>query len=68
MAETRELLKQLVDLSHKLDSTRLAAIGGAQRGGFKYMGYFLGKRYQKLPEKVILFCTMNREYWKQTKE
>ena len=38
------------------------------QSGFKYMGYFLGKRYQKLPEKVILFCTMNREYWKQTKE
>ena len=38
------------------------------QSGFKYMGYFLGKRYQKLPEKVILFCTMNQEYWKQTKE
>ena len=36
------------------------------QSGFKYMGYFLGKRYEKLPEKVILFCTMNREYWKKT--
>mgnify|MGYP004530298941 FL=1 len=35
------------------------------QSGFKYMGYFLGKRYEKLPEKVILFCTMNREYWKK---
>ena len=34
------------------------------QSGFKYMGYFLGKRYKKLPKKVILFCTMNREYWK----
>ena len=36
----------------------------AGQSGFKYMGYFLGKRYKKLPKKVILFCTMNREYWK----
>lgn len=35
------------------------------QSGFKYIGYFLGKRYEKLPEKVILFCTMNREYWKK---
>lgn len=35
------------------------------QSSFKYMGYFLGKRYEKLPEKVILFCTMNREYWKK---
>ena len=26
----------------------------------KYAGYFLGKRYQKLPERLILFCTMSR--------
>ena len=37
------------------------------QSGFKYMGYFLGKRYKKLPESVILFCTMNREYWKHNK-
>ena len=36
----------------------------AGQSGFKYMGYFLGKRYKKLPKTVILFCTMNREYWK----
>ena len=35
------------------------------QSGFKYMGYFLGKRYEKLPKKVILLCTMNREYWKK---
>lgn len=29
----------------------------------KYLGYFLGKRYQKLPKRLILACTMNREYW-----
>ena len=33
------------------------------QSGFKYMGYFLGKHYQKLPKSIILRCTMNREYW-----
>ena len=33
----------------------------------KYAGYFLGKRYKKLPEKLILFCTMSPEYWKKKK-
>ena len=33
----------------------------------KYAGYFLGKRYQKLPERLILFCTMSPEYWKKQK-
>ena len=35
------------------------------QSGFKYIGYFLGKRYGKLSEKAILFCTMNPEYWKK---
>jgi len=30
----------------------------------KYAGYFLGKHYKKLPRKVILALTSNREYWK----
>lgn len=35
------------------------------QSGAKYAGYFLGKRYRKLPEKMILKCTMNPEYWKR---
>lgn len=35
------------------------------QSGFKYAGYFLGKRYEKLSQKAILFCTMNPEYWKK---
>ena len=31
----------------------------------KYLGYFLGKRYQRLPKTVIRLCTMNLEYWKR---
>lgn len=33
--------------------------------GCKYLGYWLGKRYKKLPETVILQCTMNPEYWEK---
>ncbi len=29
----------------------------------KYLGYRMGKRYQKLPKWMIRKCTMNREYW-----
>ena len=35
------------------------------QSGFKYMGYFLGKRYQKLPQWMIQVCTMNPNYWKK---
>ena len=31
--------------------------------GCKYIGYFLGKRYRKLPRKLILKLTDNRTYW-----
>lgn len=31
--------------------------------GFKYMGFFLGSRYKKLPKKLILKWTMNKNYW-----
>lgn len=30
----------------------------------KYAGYLAGKNYKKLPEKIILWCTMNPDYWK----
>ena len=35
------------------------------KSGFKYMGYRLGKMYRRLPQKAILFCTMNRSYWEK---
>ena len=34
------------------------------QSGCKYAGYLSGKNYRKLPRKMILWCTMNREYWK----
>ena len=33
------------------------------QSGWKYLGYLLGKRYQKLPKWVIPRCTMNPKYW-----
>lgn len=30
----------------------------------KYAGYLLGKKYKKLPRKMILWLTSNKEYWK----
>ena len=32
--------------------------------GFKYLGYFFGKRYEKLPKNLVLKWTMNKGYWK----
>lgn len=34
------------------------------QSGFKYLGYFLGKRYRSLPGSVVKAFSMNREYWK----
>lgn len=42
MNKVKLLLKKLVKRSHELDSTRPAAIGGAQRGGFDILGDLAG--------------------------
>lgn len=33
------------------------------QSGFKYAGYFLGKRYKRLPDGLIRRLTMNSSYW-----
>lgn len=33
--------------------------------GCKAAGFFLGEKYYKLPRKLILFCSMNKKYWKE---
>lgn len=38
------------------------------QSGCKYIGYFLGKRYRKLPQAVVTWCSMNRGYWKQERQ
>lgn len=32
----------------------------------KYLGYFMGKKYDKLPNWFIMKCTMNPRYWGRT--
>lgn len=31
--------------------------------GCKYAGFFLGKRYEKLPSALVKICTMDKGYW-----
>lgn len=33
--------------------------------GCKAVGYKLGKKYYKLPRKLVLWCTMNKKYWQE---
>lgn len=33
------------------------------QSGFKYMGYLMGKRYRRLPGRIVMACSANREYW-----
>lgn len=33
--------------------------------GCKYLGYRLGKQYQKLPRRMILWCSMSPLYWER---
>lgn len=35
------------------------------QSGLKYIGHLLGKNYRRLPEWVVLKCTMNRTYWEK---
>ena len=37
------------------------------QSGCKYLGYWLGKRYERLPGKLVMRLTMSREYWRSHK-
>ena len=37
------------------------------QSGCKFLGYKLGLHYEKLPEWLVLRCTMNKTYWKSQK-
>ena len=32
----------------------------------RYAGFFLGKRYRKLPDRLVRFCSLNKRYWNQS--
>ncbi len=34
------------------------------QSGFKYLGYFLGKRYERLPMGIVKAFSMNKDFWK----
>jgi beta-galactosidase len=42
LPKTKALLTKCVDLTHQLDPTRPAAIGGSQRGGVDHLGDIAG--------------------------
>jgi len=35
------------------------------QSAFKYLGYLLGKNYRRLPKKIVMKLTTNKEYWEQ---
>ena len=50
--------------AHLLKSGKWYMIPGfVLQSGCKYAGYLAGKRYKKLPRKLLLWCTMNKSYW-----
>ncbi len=52
--------KYFIDIGKPLEIPHLVLQSGA-----KYIGYFLGKHYQKLPAFVIRRLTANRTYWER---
>lgn len=49
----------LWEKGHKTEIFRLVYTSGC-----KFIGYRLGKCYRKLPKKMVLACTSNRNFWK----
>ncbi len=63
-AEGIRLVRMTVD--HLKERKMAAQIPGViVKSGFKYLGYRMGKNYRKLPRKLILKCTSNRDYWER---
>lgn len=51
-------------IAHLKEKKKAAQIPGViVKSGFKYMGYLLGKNYRKLPDKMVVKCSSNKEYW-----
>lgn len=56
----------------KLTAAHLSGMGLKRKipalfiqSGFKYAGYLLGKNYKKLPRRLVVKCSSNKEYWGQ---
>jgi rhamnosyltransferase len=51
-------------LSYFYDQKRyLEVFEFVMESGFKYIGYFLGKRYNLLPKSICQWLSMNKAYW-----
>lgn len=51
-------------LVHLLKNGRIWLLPSlVMQSGCKFLGYRMGKNYQKLPFSVIQWCTMNKTYW-----
>lgn len=37
------------------------------QSGFKYAGYLCGKRYRRLPKRLVTVMTSNRDYWSRSR-
>ncbi|MEF9917205.1 MAG: glycosyltransferase family 2 protein [Lachnospiraceae bacterium] len=57
------LVKKTIQYLCKIRKPWLVIVLIAQ-SGCKYIGYRLGRNYQKLPQWVVNKCTMNPRYWK----
>lgn len=61
-SEGIRLVKQTAaHLRAKKQSSKIPGV--LVQSGFKYLGYTLGRNYRKLPKKVVVKCSMNKEYW-----
>lgn len=38
------------------------------QSGCKYVGFYLGKRYRKLPKRLVVSFSMNKDYWRLQKK
>lgn len=61
-SEGIKLVRQTADYLKKNGDTK-EIIPMLWCSGWKYLGYQLGRHYQKLPKKIVVSCSMNRNYW-----
>lgn len=56
----KKTIRHLWESGHKTEIIRLIYTSGC-----KFVGYRLGRNYKKIPEKAVLWCTSNRNYWRK---
>lgn len=63
-AEGRKLVRDTIVYLKEQKACRLIPHVISQ-SGFKYAGYWLGKHYTRLPAKLVVSCSSNKDYWAQ---